>query len=210
MKTKKILKLKIIILIAVLAVLVSGSVVVYTLVTRSASSDNAAVNTTSFIFDESKAPGWFAGANIDGAVTNAAAAPTSIKLATTTRFIAQGTAEKPTGDCFIQYSYWANNSKDLNQALNEATALSSTNTAGSFTLQPTGSAGYAMTTPAGNTSFQLHQYEAVGPDVAQMSTGEQFAYLKAGTGYIEIRGYCKTADQLSVTLPVLSAVSFKE
>jgi len=66
-----------------------------------------------------------------------------------------------------------------------------------------------MKTPAGDATFQLHQYDITGPDTSQMSTGQEIAVFKAGTGYIDIRGYCKTVDELPATLPVLSAVSFK-
>lgn len=209
MKSNKFLKLKFLIPIAVLVVLVGGAVLTYGLLPRPTAAEKV-TNTSTFEFESVKAPGWFAGANIDGDITNAAAAPTSIKLASTTRIIAQGTADKPTGNCFVQYSYWSNNSKDPNQVLNEMAAPSDPAKGGTSTLQPTNTTSLTMKTPAGDTPFQLHQYNLTGPDTAQMSTGEEFAVLKAGTGYIDIRGYCKTADELSVTLPVFSAVSFKE
>lgn len=207
MKTKKSFKFKIIISVALLLLLIAAGALAYNLIPRpvSAEKTSAAV----FDFDASKAPGWFAGANIDGEVINADAAPTSKKLATTTRFIAQGTTDKPTGNCFVQYSYWANNSKDANQTLNELVASSDPSTDGSFTLNPANIVDLTMKTPAGDAPFQLHQYEITGSNTSQMSTGVEIGVFKASTGYVEIRGYCKTVDELSVTLPVFSAVSFK-
>jgi hypothetical protein len=208
MKTKKSLRIKISISVLILVILAAGGIFVYSFLLRPVNAEKTTSMAT-FNFDDSKAPGWFAGANIDGAVTNASAAPTSKKLADTTRFIAQGTAEKPTGDCFVQYSYWANNSKDPEQVISELVANSDSTTVSSFSLQPTNTVNLKMNTSSGDVSFRLHQYNVVGSDASQMSDGEEFGAFKAGTGYIDIRGYCKTADQLSITLPVLAAVNFK-
>ena len=208
MKTKKSLKFKIIVPVSILLVVALGGILTYRLLPRPAEAEKVA-STATFNFDASKAPGWFAGANIDGSVTNASAAPTSKKLADTTRIIAQGTAEKPTGDCFVQYSYWANNSKDPDQVITELVANGDSTTAGSFSLQPTNTLNLTTHAPSGDIPFQLHQFTVVGSDASQMSDGEEFGAFKVGTGYIDIRGYCKTADQLSITLPVISAVSFK-
>jgi hypothetical protein len=209
MKTKKSLKFKIILPVALLLVLVGGGVLTYSLIPHTVAAEKGTTMAT-FAFDDSKAPGWFAGANIDGEATNADAAPTSVKLATTTRIIAQGTADKPAGNCFVQYSYWANSTKDVNQVLSELSAPSDPSTPGTFTLEPTKTISLTMQTTLNDTPFQLHQYNITGPDTEKMSTGQEIAVLKAGTGYIDIRGYCKTADELSVTLPIFSAVSFKE
>jgi len=205
MKSKKSL-LTFVAIFALLIVLAAGGVLMYTILPRH-SSTNTTAHVATFQFDASKATGWFAGANIvaDG---NSASA-TNEKAATATRIIAQGTSEKPTGDCFVQYEYWANSTKDPAQVVKEKAAPSDPATAGTFSLQPTNTLSLAMKTPTGNTPYQLHQYIVTGPDAAQMSDGEEFAALKAGTGYIVISGYCKTADQLSVTLPVLTAVSFE-
>jgi len=208
MKTKASLKLKIIFSVVFLLVLSASGALAYTFIPRPVVAKKG-TSTATFAFDDSKAPGWFAGANIDGEATNADAAPTSIKLATTTRIFAQGTADKPTGNCFVQYSYWANSSKRVDQVLSELSASSDSSTPGTFTLEPTNTVSLSMETSSKDTPFQLHQYKITGPDTENMSTGQEIGVLKAGTGYIDIRGYCKTAEELSVTLPVLSAVSFK-
>ena len=194
--------------VGILAALVVVVAVIYSLLPREAEAEKI-TPTATFEFDAAKAPGWFAGDNIDGDAINADAAPTSIKMATTTRIIAQGTANNPGGNCFVQYSYWANNTKDIDQVRKDLAAPSDPSTAGSFTLQLKNTVSLAMKTPAGNTPFELGQYDITGPDAARMSTGEAIGVLKAGTGYIDIKGYCKTVDELPVTLPVFAAVSFK-
>jgi len=209
MKSKKIPLRKLVIALVVLLLVITGGMVAYSLTSYHTTTPIKVSQSATFTFDTTKAPDWFAGANIDGDTINASAAPTSKKLATTTRIIAQGTAEQPTGNCFVQYSYWSNNSKDPDQAVSELAANGDSTTSGSFVLQPTNTVALSMATPSGNTPFKLHQYTVTGPDASQMSDGEEFAALKAGTGYIDIRGYCKTADELSITLPVISAVGFK-
>ena len=127
-----------------------------------------------------------------------------------TRVIAQGTRAKPAGNCFVMYSYWANDSKDPNQALSEITAPSDASTQGSFTLKQVNTHDLHMNISKFDTPFQLHQYSKIIPDAAETSSGEEYAVIKAGTGYIKIMGVCKTAEELAITLPVFSAVSFKE
>jgi hypothetical protein len=200
------LRLKIGIPLASLVLIAVIGVIVYNIIPRSVEAAKT-TSTATFNFDASKAPGWFAGANIYGDVVNASTS--GAKMGTVTKIIGQGTSEQPGGDCFVQYEYWENNSKDPDQVLGEMTAPSDPAKGGTSTLQPTNTVSFTMKMPAGGTPFRLHQYNLTGPDASQMSTGEEFAVLKAGTGYVEIRGYCKTTDQLSVTLPVLSAVSFK-
>ena len=202
------LRSKVFIGLAAAVVLAGVSATMYILLPRQSTVEKV-VSAATFDFDASKAPGWFAGANIDGEATNADAAPTSKKLATTTRIIAQGTAEKPTGNCFVQYSYWADNGKDIDQVVTELSAPSDPSTAGSFKLEPVNTISVATEAQGKDISFQLHQYTITGPDTAQMSTGQEIGAFKAGTGYVDIRGYCKTADELAVTLPVFSAVSLK-
>lgn len=209
MKSKKSLKLKILLPVAALVLLAGGGILAYNLAPKQAAADTPAPKST-FEFDASKAPGWFAGKNIDGEEINADAAPTSKKLASTTRIIAQGTAEKPTGNCFVQYSYWANSTKDVNQTLSELSAPSNTSTPGSFVLEPAGVTSQKINSNNGTLSYDLHRYNITGSDTEKMSTGQEIAVFKAGTGYVDIRGYCKTVDELEVTLPVFSAVSFKQ
>lgn len=199
---------KILIPVATLLVLTTGGVFAYKLISHHASADKV-VSTASFTFDESKAPGWWAGDNINPD-TSAQAQNDTSKMPAATRVVAQGTRAQPTGNCFIMYSYWANDPKNPNQVLNEITAPSDTSTQGSFRLEPTKTENLSMKISKSDTPFQLHQYNKVIPDAAAMSSGEEYAVIEAGTGYIKIMGVCKTAQELSITLPVFSGVSFEQ
>jgi len=209
MKTRTIFKPILVVPIVALLVIAVAGVCAYLLIPRSVSAEIPSTTPT-FEFESSKASGWFAGNSIDGETTNADAAPTSKKLPTTMRIMAQGTVEKPTGNCFVMYSYWANNAKDVNQTLNELSASSDPSTQGTFTLQPHGTTKQQMNSSNGTVTFDLHRYDITGPDTSGMSTGKEIAVFKSGTGYIDVQGYCKTVDELDVTLPLFDAVSFKE
>ena len=197
MKTKKSFK-KVIIPLIILVILVAGAGVAYMLMPRDTTSEKA--STASFEFDGSQAPGWFAGANIypDESYDK--------PQATVTRIIAQGTAEKPEGNCFVQFSYWANNAKNLNQALKDDENYKDSE----FVLLPAGVLDSAIKVGSKDVPYELHQYNLIGQPNQQMSRGQQIAYLKAGSGYIQIRGYCLTTEELTITAPVFSAVSLKE
>ena len=190
-------KLKIFIPIGIL-VLIIGAGVAYMVNSNASPKEDA--STATFEFSATEAPGWFASANIypDAAIKT--------PQATVSRIVAQGTAEKPEGNCFVQYSYWANSSKDVNQALKASEDSGNKN----LTLIPAGVVQSSMKVSSKDVKYQLHQYDLVGMPGEQMSRGQQLAYFKAGTGYVEIRGYCLTVEELSITAPVFSAVSLKE
>ena len=196
--------------VSVIALLLSagGGALAYKLITEHASANKVA-STASFEFNEAAAPGWWGGDNIHPA-SSSDAQTSSEKMPTARRIFAQGTRAQPTGDCFVMYSYWANDSKDLDQALKDAVAPSDTKTSGAFVLKPTDTTSHTIKTSEGDKPFLLHQYDLTGEPGAQMSRGEEFAFVKAGTGYISITGYCKTAEELKITAPVFSAVSFKQ
>lgn len=208
MKQKKPLKKSWIFTSVLVGLLLVGGVVIYNFLSHRTST-NQNVSSASFNFDESKAPGWWAGDNIKPNTSAQTQDPTS-KEPAATRVIAQGTRAKPTGNCFVMYSYWTNDAKDPSQVLSEITAPSDPSTQGSFTLEQTNTENLSMNLSNSDTAFQLHQYNKIIPDAAEMSSGEEYAVIKAGTGYIKIMGVCKTAQELSITLPVFSAVSFEE
>ncbi len=207
-KQKKIIKKSWILIPLIVVTVALCGVTTYTFLSHH-TSNSKSVSTATFNFDESKAPGWWAGDNINPD-TSAQKQDPSSKEPAATRVIAQGTRAKPTGNCFVMYSYWANESKDPAQVLSEIIAPSDPSTQGSFTLKQTNAENLSMKLSNSDTAFQLHQYNKIIPDAAEMSSGEEYAVIKAGTGYIKIMGVCKTAEELAITLPVFSAVNFKE
>ncbi len=191
------LKLEILIPVGILMLIIGGGIA-YVLTSNAASKEDS--KAASFEFSDTEAPGWFAGANIYPDATY------DKPQATVSRIVAQGTTEKPEGNCFVQYSYWANTTKDLNQALK----VSEDSGDKDLTLVPAGVIDSSMNVSSKDVKYQLHQYNLVGKPSEQMSRGQQIAYFKVGTGYVEIRGYCLTVEELSITAPVFSAVSLKE
>ena len=169
MNKKKSPTFKVIIVTAAIAVLTAGGVLAYNLSVR-ATSTNSAANASSFEFDASKAPGWWAAENMnpDASSQNP---DTASKMPTARRVIAQGTKDKPTGDCFVMYSYFANSSKNPNEVLTQITAPSDPSTPGAFTLELKKTTDHLMKVANGDVPFQLHQYDKVSPDTDGMSTG---------------------------------------
>jgi hypothetical protein len=194
---------KILAVVGILLVVAAGGTLIYTILPRHAVPVEKG-DTSAFVFESSKASGWWTAGIIDSG-SQKPSQSSNAPVPTKTMIIAQGTKEQPTGDCFVEFNYWADSSKDLSQAFGDIAAAGSPDS-----LVPTKVTDHAMKTDAVDTPYQVHQYSLTGPDVAQMSTGEEFAVLKAGTGYVDIRGYCETADQLAVIEPVFSAVSFRE
>jgi len=189
------LRVKIGLSLVSLILLAGIGMIIYTVFPRPAEATKV-TNALVFDFDASKAPDWFANDSIgwDGKKSDA----------TAMRIFNLGTKEQP-GECFVMYSYWADNSKDLAHALNDMAAPASD---GSLVPVLTNTVTHTMKSSGGDIPFQLNQYNLTGPAASQMSDGEEFAVFKAGTGYIEIRGYCRTVEELAVSTPVFSAVSF--
>ncbi|HEY8886505.1 MAG TPA: hypothetical protein VIM31_03345 [Candidatus Microsaccharimonas sp.] len=198
-KTKS-LKFKILVPISVFAILLGAGALTYNLMHHQAAADSKKIAT--FAFDDSKAPGWYTSGPIDS-TDQANSKPSD---PTTTMIVGQGTKDNPGGDCFVEFFYYGNNSTDPDTALNNMISGSNTST---LTLNQINSLPQEMKTAKGNVSYQLYQYNQTGSDSSQFSNGIELGYFRAGTGYIDARGYCKTDDELSVTLPVFSAVSFK-
>ncbi len=185
--------------IAVL-ILIAGGLAIYYLQNQPIAGD-AAETKIALEFDATQAPSWWAGNPTTPQASDAGQSPTL------RRTIAQGTKEAPAGDCFVTYSYWADTDKDPDEALREMTASSDTSTTGDFVLEPFSVVDLTLQLPDGETPFQLHHYRKVGSDSTSMSAGEAYAAVRAETGYVEIRGVCKTVEQFAAMRPVFSAMS---
>lgn len=159
----------------------------------------------SFSFDANKAPNWWAGSNYwpdpreyDGTQTNVD------ELPTLSRVINSGTEQAP-GDCFVSYSLYQGK-VDIAAKIKENEGRTTANQA-SYSLDPINTTTLTIETPEGVKDYELHQYDLQVPPGTQLSTGIQFAFVPLSNSYIELRGYCATADLLEMTIPALSAVS---
>jgi len=117
-----------------------------------------------------------------------------------------GTKAAP-GPCFAMYGYYAG-PIDVTAALKAVTAYSVDKTS-DLGIKPLGEKTVIMNTSEGPKEFQVHQYEFTGEDSRSMAKGVQFAYVPLKDGYIQIKGYCETADELVGSELALSAVGFK-
>lgn len=105
------------------------------------------------------------------------------------------------------YGYYAG-PIDVTAALKAVTAYSVDKTS-DLGIKPLGEKTVIMNTSEGPKEFQVHQYEFTGEDSRSMAKGVQFAYVPLKDGYIQIKGYCETADELVGSELALSAVGFK-
>lgn len=205
---KKLSKTNSIIALIITVLIVAGGVVAYKLLMPHTSQDTQA-RSASFEFDPVRASGWWAAESM-GAESLDATESGSADVLAARRVIAQGTKEQPTGDCFVMYSYFANSKKEPEDVLKSITSPGDSSTAGAFTLEPTQTRDLSMKLFGNDVQFQFHEFNKLSPDAADMSAGEGYAIIKAGTGYVQVQGVCKTAEQLADALPVFSAVSLKE
>lgn len=59
--------------------------------------------------------------------------------------------------------------------------------------------------------FQLNQYSVTGLGSGGIAKGgQEFGYLQLTDGYIEVKGFCDTADQLPTSIEALQAVDYNK
>lgn len=66
-----------------------------------------------------------------------------------------------------------------------------------------------MQTNSGERAYQVQQSSVTTPaGASKIEGGQEFGYVQLPGGYLKISGYCDTADELSSTIPALSAIKF--
>jgi hypothetical protein len=69
----------------------------------------------------------------------------------------------------------------------------------------------AIQTNLGTQQYKLHQYSVTSqPGTTRVQAGQEFGYILFANGYLEVQGYCNTANELATTLPALQAIKFDE
>lgn len=209
LKDKKLRKNKISVLVVTVGLLVvasvTGGVLFYG--KNKALADTKASNTDkpTFMFDETKAPGWWSGGNnwpdikdyTGGQVTE-----TDLPVAS----ISVGQGESGSmGDCFVDYYLQKQTLSDVAAAVSEMEKRS-VDGGDNITLSPLGVQAIKIETLDGVKTYQLHQYEVTGAGNTKRAKGVQFGYMPLKSGRIEVRSYCNEADQLDETLPAIKAV----
>lgn len=80
-----------------------------------------------------------------------------------------------------------------------------------YTMTPTKVQTLTMNTATGPRKYKLHLYTDTHTEALLSKVGgEEHGYIPLDSGYLEISGTCKKANQLSSTIPALQAVKFNK
>lgn len=80
-----------------------------------------------------------------------------------------------------------------------------------YTVSPGGTVTTSLKTDGQDLQFQLNQYSVTGKGSGgEVKGGQEFGYLQLTKGYIEVKGFCDTADLLSTSAEALQAVEYKK
>lgn len=80
-----------------------------------------------------------------------------------------------------------------------------------YTVSPGATATTSLKSDGRDLQFQLNQYSVSGMGSGgEAKGGQEFGYLQLTDGYIEVKGFCDTADQLPTSIEALQAVEYKK
>lgn len=195
------------ILLFIVLVCIGGAV--FFLLEQPASPSDQNANKPNFIFDATKAPGWWtAGTNHakaeDFDLKGQGLSASDIPIADIS--IHQG-KQNDTSDCFVMYFY---NDQTVDPAtkLQELTAKALKGNENSWKLNELAVTDISMQISGDTKTYQLHQYDLIGSGNEQIMHGMAYGVLPLADGHIDIRGVCSSGDKLPTILPVLQTTSF--
>lgn len=193
-----------VVIIAGVILLVAAFSVYYFFTHESSKAEERQTVSGAFSFDQQIAPGWSASSNIyptDGLTDDFQGDVESLPVVSMNIF--EGTQQTP-GSCFVMYSYYDKPAGDEQSVAGfEASTLKGSEHA----LKLLGTYDYTMQTPESAQPLKIHQYYLEGGEKSNLSTGVQYGVVLQTNGYIEVKSYCETPDQLDKTLPVFRAVT---
>lgn len=196
------------IIVGALLLLVISTASIFIFITNSASKNvSTAINGPAFIFEATKAQGWWGGESNypKDEITEDFQGDIS-ELPNASMSVSKGTQEVPE-PCFVNYFYWKN-SVDIEVAFADMKERTISGDKG-LSLDEIGSRVLAFETFEGSKEYTLHQYEIVGSPSNSIARGIELGYVPLSSGYIEIRGYCEVASRLVDTVTALSAVKLR-
>jgi hypothetical protein len=110
-------------------------------------------------------------------------------------------------DCFVAVEYKAGTV----DAAAELQSIQDDLVSNEYIFTPVTTQQVTIQTADGPQQYELHQSAVTSPGgTSQLKGGQEFGYLPLAKGYLEIEGYCDTADQLPVTIPALEALRFTQ
>ena len=190
--------------LCITGIAVIGGLALYSSLVRPPAEAKETVQKPSFAFDASQASGWWAGDNNWPKIEDFTGDQVSESdLPIVQMSVAQGTPDAP-GSCFVMYLY-NKGPVDPAAALTEMKNRTIQGDSG-LSLQEIGAPARTIGTFEGVKEYTLHQYGLTGSSGSKIARGAAFGYATLKDGYIEMRGYCETADQIVDTLPVFGAV----
>lgn len=160
-----------------------------------------------FTFDGAKAPGWQAGVN-----AYPLSDPDTAKI--TSDEPIPGVTMKTTYDtgaaglqgCFVRYMYWSGALPGDILAQREADRTKGT----AMQLTPFATSEMTMGTKDGQKTYTLHHYSLDGSyGNEELMRGVAFGFFEVSGGYVEVRAYCDTAQNLVRIHDVVRAVSLQ-
>ncbi len=177
----------------------------YTIGHLKAGSDKQITQSSSFSFNDSATPNWWAADNF----YNTSPSETDSNNTTTVvgRNIAQGTPEHP-GKCFVMYAF-KEGTINIDQALIERKKSVISNN-DKLSVEDYAPQSIAMATSEGSKTYVLYQYSIIGSPGTNISRGLALGYVPLKSGYVEVQGICEEANQLPDALKVYPAVSFEK
>ena len=159
-----------------------------------------------FVFNESKAPGWWAAENYNSRDSTKpdkyeGSEPIE-KLPVASMNVFKGEKGQYKTACFILSSYYDYKTDTAQLSKNKEDEVRA-----STSMRKIGDSNVSINMFGEPKSFTMKNYELVGPDAENAMKGMSYGWIEAGDGYVGVNSVCPTASELDETSAVIGALS---
>lgn len=164
-------------------------------------------NKPTFKFDDNRFSGWWSSGNTyttnedyDQALDKEAVLPASS--------LAIHEDSEPNSSnkaCFVNYSHYEH-TVDTAIALDKFKQQTIKGRESNLILEEVNVQSLEINTHEGPKQYQLHQFDMQGAHTGNLLRGISYGHIPLSKGYVDIRSYCNSAEDLPKVLHVLSAV----
>lgn len=161
-----------------------------------------------FMFNESKAPNWWAAENYNSQAAMSkekdyrGSVPIE-KLPVASITVVKGKKGDNTTACFVMFSYY-----DYKTDIAKLKAEKNAGTLqGDSKFQNVGDMQSAINIPEGMKRFTLTKYELSGTGTENSMKGMSYGWIELNDGYIQVSGVCPTAAELQEAAQISEAIS---
>lgn len=161
-----------------------------------------------FVFNESKAPNWWAGENYNSKAAEAKWAgyqgqePID-KLPVAGMTVLKGRNGDNATNCFVTFTYY-----DYQTNIAKLKAEKDAGTpGGDMKFQDVGDIQLNVSTPDGLKGYSLTKYELSGPGAESSMKGMGYGWIELNEGYIQVSAVCPTVAELDETAQISGAAS---